>query len=166
MKKKFSETKVGAFLKENAPSVLDVVDDFVPPVKILTALVKGASIPPEKRAELEKLLAEYEMEELRLEYADRSDARSLQKEALQQEDVFSKRFLYYLTIFSIGLGFTYIFLTTFIPIPQQNLRIVDTTQGFLLGVVLAGIYAFWFGSSNGSHQKTNIITKMKNDIAK
>jgi hypothetical protein len=38
-KKKFSETKVGVFLKERAPNILDAVDDIFPPAKILTALI-------------------------------------------------------------------------------------------------------------------------------
>ena len=39
-RKKFKDTKVGIFLKTRVPSIIDIVDDYVPPLKILTTLLK------------------------------------------------------------------------------------------------------------------------------
>ena len=45
-RKKFKDTKVGAFLKGKLPAVLDIADDYLPPLKILTTLLKpNVSIP-------------------------------------------------------------------------------------------------------------------------
>lgn len=45
-RKKFRDTKVGAFLKGKFPAILDIADDYLPPLKILTTLVKpSVSIP-------------------------------------------------------------------------------------------------------------------------
>lgn len=56
-KKKFKETKLFKFLEEKVPGVLDVVDDYFPPAKILTALVKPEeSLSLEDAHEFKKLL--------------------------------------------------------------------------------------------------------------
>lgn len=56
-RKKFAETKVGAFLKEKGADILDVVDDYLPPVKILTALIsKDTKLTPEDKAHAMELL--------------------------------------------------------------------------------------------------------------
>lgn len=38
-KKKFKDTKVGVFLKDKFPAILDIADDYLPPLKILTTLI-------------------------------------------------------------------------------------------------------------------------------
>ncbi|WP_018691467.1 hypothetical protein [Algicola sagamiensis] len=67
--------------------------------------------------------------------------------AVQQEDRFSKWFIY---LFAMGwsvFAFLYLFLVTFSELPAQNIRFADTVLGFLLGTVLAGIFGFFYGSS-------------------
>lgn len=161
-KKKFSETKVGQFLKNTAPSVLDAVDDFFPPAKILTALFsKEPDILPEQRLEFERLVKDYELQELSAYLADVANARDMQKAALAQEDKFSKRFIYYLAGVSALLGFSYIFLVTFIELHPTNLRIADTILGVVIGTVFGTIFNFFFGSSKGSSDKNKIIESLK-----
>jgi len=97
------------------------------------------------------------LEEERLHQADRADARSLQKEALKQDDIFSKRFIYYYAIAITILSFCFIFLASFLTIPEKNQRTVDTVLGFLLGVSLSAIIQYFYGSSAGSSRKSEVI---------
>ncbi|MFO0155355.1 MAG: hypothetical protein ACK530_01550 [Alphaproteobacteria bacterium] len=97
------------------------------------------------------------LEEERLHQADRADARSMQKEALKQDDVFSKRFIYYYSIGITILTFIFIFKAAFGDPQHQNSRVVDTVLGFLLGVSLSAIIQYFYGSSAGSSRKSQVI---------
>jgi len=97
------------------------------------------------------------LEEERLHQADRADARSLQKEALKQDDIFAKRFIYYYAIGITILTFIFIFWASFGKIPFRNERTVDTVLGFLLGVSLSAIIQYFYGSSAGSSRKSEVI---------
>ncbi len=48
----------------------------------------------------------------------------------------------------------YIGAISFMTIPADNVRFVDTILGFILGTVVATILNFWLGSSLGSKAKT------------
>ena len=74
---------------------------------------------------------EQELREAKTYLEDTADARKMQGTALSQDDVFSKRFLYY---FSIGWSLVtafYIGFITFAAIPAANVRFADTILGFL-----------------------------------
>ncbi len=45
----------------------------------------------------------------------------------------------------------------FYPIPEQNLGNVNTIIGFVLGTIVSTIVNYYFGSSKGSHDKTQMI---------
>ena len=100
---------------------------------------------------------ELDMEAEKLYLADTQNARNMQIEALRQNDIFSKRFIYYLA--SGCLAFTAIFImcVTFMEIPEKNIRFVDTTLGFLLGTLVSTIIYFFFGTSRGSQSKDETI---------
>lgn len=100
-----------------------------------------------------KLLAEVELAYLK----DVGDARSMQSEALKQDDKFSKRFVYYLTIAWSLMTMVYIGFITFTEIPKENIRFADTILGFLLGTILAQMMNFFFGSSKSSQNKDESI---------
>lgn len=96
---------------------------------------------------------QHEKELLQMAYGDTANARNMQVEALRQDDLFSKRFIYYFAIFWSLFAAGYIGFITFGTIPADNQRFADTILGFLLGTVVATILQFFFGSSMGSKEK-------------
>ena len=108
---------------------------------------------PEAVANWKKAVMENETEVLRMAYGDIANARNMQVEALRQEDLFSKRFIYIFATFWSIFAAGYIGFITFGHIPEDNQRFADTILGFLLGTVVATILQFFFGSSMGSKEK-------------
>lgn len=102
-----------------------------------------------------------DFEKLKLEYDNTNSARDMQKVALQQDDVFSKRYVYYLATFWSIVAVGYIFLITFLTIPEANVRFADTTLGFLLGTIVATIINYFFGSSKSSSDKNQLLKESK-----
>lgn len=136
--------------------------------------INTSSLPPEdltkiKQAELEN---ESEWREFRLkemEYDDKQaeralqdlqSARQMQIEALKQDDLFSKRFVY---IFITGWSvFSMIFLlcVSFLQIPKDNINTVNTVLGFILGTAIASMFSFLMGTTNRSKQKDDTIHQL------
>lgn len=56
-----------------------------------------------------------------------------------------------------GFGALYIIGITFMDIPVNNHRAVDTVLGFVLGTIVSTIIGFYFGSSKGSADKNEMI---------
>ena len=102
-----------------------------------------------------------DFEKMKLEYQNTNDARDMQKVALQQDDTFSKRYVYYLATFWSFVAVGYIFLITFLTIPESNIRFADTTLGFLLGTIVATIINYFFGSSKSSSDKNQLLKESK-----
>lgn len=102
-----------------------------------------------------------DFEKLKLEFDNTNSARDMQKVALQQEDTFSKRYVYYLATFWSFVAVGYIFLITFLTIPEANVRFADTTLGFLLGTIVATIINYFFGSSKSSSDKNQLLKESK-----
>lgn len=88
-----------------------------------------------------------------LDEKSRQRATDMQMKALESDDPFVRRFLYYF----IGLWsiFAVIFIPCLIwaPIPESNIRFADTILGYVLGTVITGMFAFLLGSSQGSRNK-------------
>lgn len=131
----------------------------------------GISLKPEMTQEELQKISEAAMkhEEFIISegYKDIADARDMQKEALKQEDVWSKRFIYiFAGVWSI-FAMVFIFAITFGQVPEASVRFADTILGFLLGTVIATIIQFFFGSSISSRKKTDqTIEELKNALNK
>lgn len=97
--------------------------------------------------------AEQSLEETKAYLADTQSARQMQIAALQQSDVFSKRFVYYFAIGWSVATMVYLAAATFAPIPPAQLRLADTILGFMLGTLISTIIQFFFGSSMQSKHK-------------
>jgi len=92
--------------------------------------------------------------------ADVNSARNMQVEALKQNDLFSKRFLYYFAIAWSAITATYIFGITFLTVPETSVRFADTILGVLMGTIIAQIVNFFFGSSKSSQDKNQVIAEI------
>lgn len=92
--------------------------------------------------------------------ADLNSARQMQIAALQQDDVFSKRFIYYFAIgWSVFAG-TYFFAVTFGTVPEHGIRAADTILGVIIGTVITGFFNFFYGSSVRSRTKDETINNL------
>jgi len=107
-----------------------------------------------------KKLRELDMEYAKLHLENVKGARDMQNNALNQSDVFSKRFVYYFAAFWSVFAVVYISAITFATIPKDNVRFADTIIGFLLGTVVATILNFFYGTSKSSQDKTDKLAEM------
>ena len=109
----------------------------------------------------EEMLQKYALETLTLETESHlkhtADARNMQVAALAQEDVFSKRFVYYFASFWSLVSAGYIGFITFGTIPAANVRFADTILGFILGTIIATLIGYFFGSTKNSQVKDATI---------
>lgn len=91
---------------------------------------------------------------------DVQDARDLQKVALGQSDLFSKRFIYYFAAGITLLTMAYDFLFFFVHFPPENKDLLVTTAGVLNTSCLVMVISFFFGSSKSSEDKQKQIMRM------
>lgn len=101
----------------------------------------------EDREKFKEALREYEKELKKIAAEDRDSAREMQKEALKQDDTFSKRFLYRLAIILVIATFVAIAALFFVEIPESNKDIVNFALGTIVGTGFASVVTFFFGSS-------------------
>jgi hypothetical protein len=160
MKKTLKETKLGKLLNQKLPDAIAIAGDLLPDkgvLGIIKNIIDKSTVSPEEKAELEAELNEL----VKLDAEDRKDARALQVAALNQDDVFSKRFNYYLAGLCVVIGFVYIFVVTFIPIPEDSQRFADVILGFIASTVFGQILSFYYGSSHSSKQKDVTIADLR-----
>ena len=151
---------VSTLLANNLPKVAQAVVDKG--IDVVSDKL-GVSLKPDMSAEEIRAVRAEAMkhEEFVTEQDNKNtaDARAMQGKALEQDDLFSKRFIYYLATFWSVVVVAYVAAITFVDIPAANVRFADTILGFLLGTVVATVMNFFFGSSNSSKQKTDQLTK-------
>tara|TARA_R110000850_G_scaffold145873_1_gene268105 strand:+ start:540 stop:1052 length:513 start_codon:yes stop_codon:yes gene_type:complete len=123
--------------------------DYLGAVKAL--VLNDKDITPDQISEAERMI--------NLDQKDRADARDLQKVALSQEDLFSKRFIYYLTMGILGFSMIIVGMLFFLEIPDTNRDVVNLILGVLVGTGLTGIFNYFYGSSQGSKDKSTELRK-------
>jgi hypothetical protein len=154
-KKKFSETKIGAFLKDKAPKVLEIVGDVLPDKGVLgivkNLIDKDPDIPAEQKVEFEKMLMQQEKELYELEVKDRDSARTREAEVTK-----SLGHIDYITYFLCGAGIAVFFFIVWHLVkenmPDANRELLYHTIGIIEGIIIS-IYSYYFGSSAGSRVK-------------
>ena len=104
-------------------------------------------------------LAEIDLAQFEAEAKDRDSARQMQIAALQQDDLFSKHFIYWFAWYwSVG-STLYFFSVTFLPMPEGGRDFANIILGSLLGTAVATIISFFYGSSKSSKDKTDALVK-------
>ena len=148
------KTKLGKFLQNKAPkllkSILGIAGNLIPGGKTVTNLISNmieddTTLSPQDKEQALKFL--------QIDLQNTINARAMQEAALLQTDLFSKRFVYYFALFWSVISASYIFSVTFFDV--VNPRISDTVMGFMLGTIISTIVNFFYGSSQGSKDKTN-----------
>ena len=143
-KKKFKETKVGIFLKEKAPTILDTVGEFLPDqggLGIVKNLISGDStINPKDKETALKLLDIAEMNNISSRWA--SDMKS---------DSWLSKNTRPMTLIFLTLA-----MTIFIVLDSTVLLEINEGWVSLLEALLITVYVAYFGSRGAEK-----ITKIK-----
>jgi len=92
----------------------------------------------------------FDVDEEKVHQTDRADARNMYTET--KDD--TSRLLSFIIIPAV---LAYIVCITFVQMPPNGEQIAMQVLSYLFGVVTT-ILSFWFGSSNGSKQKNDVIT--------
>jgi len=140
-KKKFSETKLGIFLKEKAPNVVDAIGDVFPPAKILSALIGGSSLSPEDKAKAQEHLIEYEKELTARQLSEDTNVTERWKADAMSDSWLSKNSRP-LTLLSL-LGFMFLIILT------DSIEVVafQVKEGYidLISTILSMVVLAYFG---------------------
>lgn len=108
-----------------------------------------------------------DLERERIAAADRDSARNMQIAAINSNDPFVRRYVYYYATGITAFTCFFIFWAAFIHQYKPNddaTRIIDTVLGFLLGVTLSAIIQYFFGSSSGSKAKDDKLTVLTDSL--
>lgn len=165
-KKKFRDRPIVKWCKENAPDLignsLELVGDItgIEVIEKLGEKIAGSDkLTPEQKEYAERIV-QADLELHKLENADRHSAREMQIAALHQDDLFSKRFIYYMATGIIAVTFIYDILFFFVEYPERNHDIIMMIAGTLNSTGFAAIIYFFFGSSKGSADKQKQLDKL------
>lgn len=140
---KLKDTKIGKFLAEKAPDVLDVAGSLLPDAGLLGVVKNLIDKKPDLTVEEKQEIHQQLIELYKLEVEDRDSAR---KREVEISKVRKFDFMFNLTGL-VGLG-TFVFLVyciVYITIPESNEKTFYTLIGLCEGIVLS-IFGFYFGS--------------------
>lgn len=155
---------VSSLISNNLPGVAQkVLDNGLEFVEEKLGMKLKPDMSPEEIQKVSEAAMKHEEFIISEGYKDIADARDMQKEALKQDDVWSKRFIYiFAGIWSL-FAMVFIFAITFGQVPEASIRFTDTILGFLLGTVISTILQFFFGSSVTSRKRTDeLVDGLKN----
>lgn len=141
-------------------------------VKNIGSVVDNLTLSNEEKEQLkiDLLMATNEHEEKMASLAqaetdsylkDMDSARQMQISALSQGDSFSRRFVYYLTIGLLAVTIAYDLMFFWVQYPERNHDTVTMIAGVLNTGGLISIINFFYGSSKSSHNKQEILDKLK-----
>ena len=92
--------------------------------------------------------------------SDKDSARKMQVASLAQDDVFSKRFVYYFSAGWSVFAMFFMAMVTMADIPKENISNVNIILGFLLGTAVASIFSFFLGTTQASKNKDSTIQSL------
>lgn len=146
-RKKFRDTKVGQFLKEKSPKILEVIGDVLPDNGVLgiakNLINMSEDLTPEEKDGLIVEINEM-IESARIELEDRNSARNREIEIAK---LHNRDFMFIATGLIGLLSFAFIvYAIAFLNIPEANKEVWIHLIGITEGVVLS-IFGYYFGSS-------------------
>jgi len=149
MKKKLKDTKIGKFLKEKAPQVLDIVGDVLPDKGVYgivkNIISKDDTINDADTITLNREVEKYEIEAFELEVTDRSNARKDGDLKLQR--VFAITFLIGYIIMTLVMLYG-AYVVTVQGIKLENYLVALVTSIFTaMSTKVATVTDFLFGGS-------------------
>lgn len=146
-KKKFKDTKVGKFLKEKAPKILDTVGDVLPSNGVFGIVKNLISMSEDLTPEMKEIALQQlakEVEAYQIEMKDRESARSREVELAKTGKT---DYLFYATgIIGLAVFCFIVYAIVYLQIPEENKEIWIHLIGISEGVVLS-IFGYYFGSA-------------------
>lgn len=143
-KKKFKDTKVGVFIKEKAPEILDTVGDLLPDAGVLGVAKNLINMSDKFTKEEKELLTEDLAQLYETEVRDRESARLREVEILKGGKT---DFMFPLTgLIGLAVFCFIVYAIAFLQIPDSNKEIWIHLIGISEGVVLS-IFGYYFGSA-------------------
>lgn len=158
-RKPFKETRIGVFLKEKAPAILDKVADILPDNGALgivkNIIDKDETISHEDKAKAIELL-NHELALYEAEIRDRESARLREIEYVKAN---KKDWMMIGVCSIVCLAFISLELAVLINPEKYN---HNTTVAHIIGIIegaFIGVVMYYFGSSKGSSDKTKMMVK-------
>ncbi len=154
-KKPFKDTKLGEFLLNKAPKILDTVGDLLPDqgvIGIVKHLISNdPDIPEADRLEYEKLSMEFEKEIFGIESEDRKSARLREVEVAK---TIKHDFLMYVVGGVVLAAFLLVvYASVFLDVKGDTFVRTST----MVEQLVIAIAFYYFGSSKGSADKTKLL---------
>jgi hypothetical protein len=144
MRKKFKDTKVGKFLSEKAPKILQAVGDILPEKGALGIVKNLINLSDDLSHEDKQMLSEEILKLEELELKDRDSARNREIEIAK---IHKYDFLFYLTgIIGLAAFCFMIYAIVYLTIPTENKEVWIHLIGITEGIVIS-IFGYYFGSS-------------------
>lgn len=143
--KKIKDTKIGKFLKEKVPHVLDLVGDVLPEKGTLgivkNLIQKDPNLSSEEKEEIHNRLVEF----YKLEVADRDSAR---KREVDMAKAGGNDWMMNLTgVIGLTCFVFIVYSVVYVPEVLHNELFVHL-MGMVEGVVIGNIFAFYYGTSS------------------
>lgn len=143
-RKKFKETKVGVFIKDKAPEILETVGDLLPDAGVLGVVKNLINISDKFTPEEKEIITEDLAQMYETEVKDRESARNRE---VEMSKLGSKDFMFTLTgLIGLAVFCFIVYAIAFLQIPDANKEIWIHLIGISEGVVLS-IFGYYFGSA-------------------
>jgi hypothetical protein len=141
-KKKFKDTKLGQWLKTNAPKVLDVAGELLPDQGVLgvvkNLIQNDPDLDPSQKAEFARMAFE-------LEASDRASARQREVEVVKATGKVDWMMMVTGMVGLLSFLFT-IYAVVYIDSVRENELFIHL-MGMIEGVVIGNIFAYYYGAS-------------------
>lgn len=143
-RKRIKDTKIGKFLMDKAPKVLDIVGDILPTNGALGIIKNLISSADDIKEEDKVLISEELVKIFEIEVQDRDSARKREVGVAQANKY---DFLFHLTgIIGLATFCFIVYAIVYLSIPEHNKDMWTHLIGIVEGVVLS-IFGYYFGSS-------------------